>query len=549
MVKNFKILYLSIGLAFLFLIISLFQIKGYFLTSYEGKYVTFAVFANSFRDILQANTNGINVYDGGPLYFLIVRFFIKIFGSQSELIVRLPSVLISLMTIAFVYLFMKKFTENKYFSLISLIVFSLNISFLTFSSVSIPQIMASDFALISVLFGCYPLFSKNSSKNHLYFTGFWFFIFLVVFTDLLTAVVPLSVVILSYLMQKRFTDFLKPVNLVFAIFSAFLVAYNWQMLSYKVSESIPLFDYFLNDRNIKIQLFLFVKYFVGIFAGLMPWSVLFIAILGMVVSRFGKLLKSLSDFEFTNENKILLVSLTGFFLSSLAFFLNHSFSNVILADSFAALSVGYFWYKHIFKDKFNALINFSSSFFFGITLLFAVSLIIAYFFMENYLKLYFEPLLIPLITITLLVAIPGFIFVVLNKKVFNLSVHILFSLIFYFVLTNVLFNYLNSFGESELITYAYGARDNVYKLATYDLKNKYVIPFYFGNIVEFNDKLTDDEIYNKYGNTYDIRLIMKIKSLENFDGKFVYELLESGNTYCVITNIKKLPSDNRDESE
>ena len=416
MVKNFKILYLSIGLAFLFLIISLFQIKGYFLTSYEGKYVTFAVFANSFRDILQANMNGINVYDGGPLYFLIVRFFIKIFGSQSELIVRLPSVLISLMTIVFVYLFMKKFTENKYFSLISLIVFSLNVSFLTFSSVSIPQIMASDFALISVLFGCYPLFSKNSSKNHLYFTGFWFFIFLVVFTDLLTAVVPLSVVILSYLMQKRFTDFLKPVNLVFAIFSAFLVAYNWQMLSYKVSESIPLFDYFLNDRNIKIQLFLFVKYFIGIFAGLMPWSVLFIAILGMFVSRFGKLLKSLSDFEFTNENKILLVSLTGFFLSSLAFFLNHSFSNVILADSFAALSVGYFWYKHIFKDKFNALINFSSSFFFGITLLFAVSLIIAYFFMENYLKLYFEPLLIPLITITLLVAIPGFIFVVLPVK-------------------------------------------------------------------------------------------------------------------------------------
>ena len=541
MEKSRKILYISTGLICLFFVISLFQIKGYFLNAYESKYVTSAAFTNSFLDILKADINGINVFDGGPLYFLIIKIFVKIFGVASEFVVRLPSVLISFATVIFFYLFCQKFT-TRYYLIISVLVFCLNASFMTFSSISVPQIMASDFALISVLFGCYPLFSKNNDNEHLFFTGFWLFTFLVVFTDLFTAVVPFIVVLISYLIQRKFMHLLKPVNFIFGLFSVFLILYNWQILSYKVSENIPLFEYFVNSENIQIQPYLYLKYFIGLLAGLMPWSIIFVSLFALIFSTFKKI-KNVNIDEISAENKLLLISVTGFLTSSFVFFLNHSFSNVILATSFASVCIGYFWYKHIIEDKYNGIINFSSAFFYCITLLFTVSVIVVYFFIDISFKFYFEPLLIPLIIITLLVSIPGLILIMLNIKWVNFSVHLIFSVVFYFILTGVLFDYFNSFGESELITYAYGARDSVSKLATYDLKNKYVIPYYFGNIVEFNDKLSPSDIYQKYGDTYDIRLIMRIKSLEDFDGNFVYELLGSGKNYCVITNIKMLPSE------
>lgn len=530
--------FIIIGIFILLFVFALVQIRGYFLTSYESKYVTSALFANSFWEILKANINGINVFEGGPLYFLLTKLFINIFGSSSEFIVRLPIVLISFITAIIFYLFCKNYT-NKNYATISLLTFCLNISFLTFSSVSIPQILAANFALLSVLFGIAPLFFENLKNKHLYFIGFWFFIFLVVYTDLFTVIIPVIVIIISYLYLKKFFDLLKPINFILGFFSIFLIVYNWQIISYKVSENFLLFDYLLNSGNFNIQPYIYTKFFIGLFAGLMPWSILFIV---LTISLIIKSVTGAAKKEnISSEEKFLAISICGFLVSSFIFFLNHSFSNVILATSFAAISVAYSWYKYIYENYNKKVFNISSSLFFGITLLTAVSVIVVYFFIDNSLKLYFEPLLCPMVTITLLVSIPGLIVVMLDRKWLIYSAHLLFSIIFYFILTVVLFDYINSFGESELITYAYGAKDNVEKLVTYDIKNKFVIPYYFGNIVEFNDKLSPEEIFEKYGDTYDVRIITKIKNLEDFDNHFVYELLDSGKSYCVITNIKPLP--------
>ena len=531
----------------LLLTVAFLRIKGYFLTSFESKYVTYAISSNSFPDIVKSIADGVNIFENSPIYLLITKFFISIFGSSSEFIVRLPVLLISFITTFFLYFFLNNYTNKKY-AVISTLTFALNISFLTFSSVSIPQIMAANFTMLAVLFGFVPLLPQNLPNKHLYFIGFWVITFMVIYTDLFTGILPLLIVGLSYIILGKTKKLLNLINIILCIFSVFVILYNWQLVSYKVAESIPIFDTLFVDGRLNIPPYIFLKYFTGLFIGLMPWTVLFFVI--TAISLFnGSLIQKLNIKDFSNDKRFLAVSFIGFFVTSFVFFLNHSVTNIILAVSFASFYIAYFWHKYIVEEKFKSAFNFASSFFFVTTLLFAITSIFIYFFFDNSVKGYIEPLLIPLITITLLVSIPGLIVIMLDKRWYVFIAHLIFSLTFYFMLTGVLFDYLNSFGESELIDYACNAKNNVKTLATYDLRSKYVLPYYFGNIVEFNDKIPIEEFFEKYGNNYDVRVIAKIKNLEDFDKYFVYEIINTGKFYCVITNIKKLPEDYEKNTE
>lgn len=523
------------------LTVALIQTKGYFLTAFESKYVTCSIFSDSFYDIVKSAVIGINVFENSPIYLLITKFFITVFGSPSEFTVRFPVLLISFLTTVFLYFFLKNYTDKKY-AVITTLTFCLNISFLTFSSVSIPQIMAADFAMLAVLFGFVPLLPQDTPNKHLYFIGFWVITFMVIYTDLFTGIIPLLIVGLSYLILGKTKKLFNLINIILCVFSVFIIMYNWQLVSYKVAESIPIFDTLFIDGRLHIPSYIFLKYFTGLFIGLMPWSVLFLAI--TLISLFdGSLRQKFSIKDFTNDKRFLTVSFIGFFVATFVFFLNHSVTNIILAVSFASFYTAYFWHKYITEEKYKSVFVFSSSFFFSITVLLAISSVFIYFFFDNSIKGYIEPLLIPLIIITLSAAIPGLLVLMIDRRWYVFFAHLIFSLAFYFMLTGVLFDYLNSFGESELITYASDAKNSVKKLVTYDLKNKFVLPYYFGNIVEFNDKISPEEIFEKYGENYDVRVVAKVKSLEDFDRYFVYEILNTGKFYCVITNIKKLPPD------
>lgn len=549
--KRIKTLtFIEFLIAVILLSVALFQTKGYFLTSFESKYVTYAISSNSFFDILKSVFYGINVFENSPVYLLITKFFTAISGSSSEFIVRLPVMIISFLTTVFLYFFLNNYTNKKY-AVITTLTFALNISFLTFSSVSIPQIMAADFTMLAVLFGFVPLLPQDTPNKHLYFAGFWVITFIVIYTDLFTGILPLLIVGLSYIILGQTKKLLNLINIILCIFSVFLIMHNWQLVSYKVAESIPVFDTFFVDGRLNIPSYIFLKYFTGLFIGLLPWTVIFFVITANSLFN-GSLIQKINIKDFSNEKRFLTVSLIGFFITSFVFFLNHSVTDIILAVSFSSFYIAYFWHQYIAEEKFKPAFNFASSFFFVTTLLVAVTSIFIYFFFDNSVKGYIEPLLNPLITITLLVSVPGLIVLMLDKRWYVFFAHLMFSLTFYFMLTGVLFDYLNSFGESELITYAADAKNNVKTLATYDLKNKYVLPYYFGNIVEFNDKPSPEEFFEKYGNSYDARVITKIKNLEDFDKYFVYEILGTGKIYCVITNIKKipeLPEDNTQDKE
>jgi hypothetical protein len=125
----------------------------------------------------------------------------------------------------------------------------------------------------------------------------------------------------------------------------------------------------------------------------------------------------------------------------------------------------------------------------------------------------------------------------------NYSVHILFSITFFFLLTGLFFNYINSFGENDLVNFAIKARKDGARLATYDITNKFSMLYYYKSPIVFNKKMTPEEIHSKYGDVREVYLIVKLDDLSYFDKYFVYEILASGKKYCEITNIKYLPTD------
>ena len=171
-----------------------------------------------------------------------------------------------------------------------------------------------------------------------------------------------------------------------------------------------------------------------------------------------------------------------------------------------------------------------------------------YLFVTPIQKTYIEPLINPIILITLLVAIPGLIAIMLRRRLLNYSIHIVFSVLIYFFTTGLFYNYINSFGENDLVNFAIKARDDGAILVTYDIKNKYSMNYYYNGNVFFNGVLTAEEIYNNYGAKRNVYIVLKHTDLAYFDKFFVYEIIATGKQYCEITNVKYLPKDEVEEN-
>ncbi|MDO5305535.1 MAG: hypothetical protein Q4E87_08190, partial [bacterium] len=249
--------------------------------------------------------------------------------------------------------------------------------------------------------------------------------------------------------------------------------------------------------------------------------------------------------EMTNERKVFCISLWAFCVSAILLIIypKNNYATLVPIIYFSSMMVSHYWYKHVVSDRHKISVNVSSLIYYSLIVLVTVAAVIVYFFFSQIQKTYIESLIPPLIIITLFVAIPGIIAIVLKRKVLNYSVHILSSVLFFFILTGLLFNYVNSFGENDLVNFSIKAKKDGARLATYDIPNKYSMDYYFKAPVVFNGKMTAEEIYKNYGDTTEVYLVLKLADLAYLDKFFVYEIIATGKQYCEITNIKFLPKD------
>ncbi len=553
-----KELYISLLIGAFCIFVYFFRIKNYLLMDvfFEAKFAASALGMNGFSDIFVPKLNGQPFFEAGPFYYFILNLSALIFRRFSEFSVRFPSVVFAFSTVILTY-FLTQRMVNKKFAIVATLTSLSSVIFIIFSSLSSPHMIAACFTVISILLAFTPLFINHEGHKKYYFFGFWLFSILAVLTNGLSSIwLPLIVVIPMYIVFKRSKDFFNVYHFLpgFMIFISGILC--WLYCSYKISGSEYVLDIVAYSKprlfvNTEISGYKhFLKYFALYFSvGFLPWIFSFLTILvsgpKKVISEWIAKKNSNEKYAFNNGRKFLTLSLWAFIcaISLYLIFGISDFPRLITTIFFACLVSSYYWYKQIFDNQHNKAIFVPSLLFYCTLIGFAIFSVIAYFFVTPIQKTYVESLMTPIISLTLLVAIPGLIAILLKRKVLNFSMHVILSILLFFVSTGLLYNYVNSFGANDLVNFSIKAKDDGTHLVTYDVDNKYAMTYYFANPVEFNPIMSAEEIFAKYGDTRDVYMVLKLSDLNYFDKFFVYEIVASGKQYCEITNIKYLPTD------
>lgn len=557
MVKNKKDIIIAVSLAVLLLTVFLSRISGYLFMEVlqEAKFVGAAINMANIFDIFSPQLNGTEFFDAAPLYYLFLHISSLIFGGFTEFSARIPSVLVFLATFFITYILVRRMT-NKIYALIAVLTTTSSALLILFSTISSPYMLSSCFSICAILSAVTSNFSNNKKHKQWYYFWFWVGITLSVLTGGLREVLlPVLVVVPVVIFSRRKREFLNLANFLPGVLILFGMLYATLILSCKMYD----YDVFVFAPELLRKVFVIdfppkhylchcEKFLLAFVVGVMPWLFSLLAMFASYFSRILKFLKNrhyFAEFEMTNERKVFCISFWAFCVSAILLIIypKNNYATLVPIIYFSSMMVSHYWYKHVVSDRHKISVNVSSLIYYSLIVLVTVAAVIVYFFFSQIQKTYIESLIPPLIIITLFVAIPGIIAIVLKRKVLNYSVHILSSVLFFFILTGLLFNYVNSFGENDLVNFSIKAKKDGARLATYDIPNKYSMDYYFKAPVVFNGKMTAEEIYKNYGDTTEVYLVLKLADLAYLDKFFVYEIIATGKQYCEITNIKFLPKD------
>ncbi|MCR5260300.1 MAG: glycosyltransferase family 39 protein [Candidatus Gastranaerophilales bacterium] len=550
--------YLFITLAGICFLLYLIRISSYVLVDFldETKYAAVLSEMHGVKSLLVPYIDGKITFGAGIFYYFFVKISTLIFGRMGEFALRLPSVLCTFATLAAVFAFTKRMVNKKFAIIITLSLFA-NIAFLVSSSVSSPKLFSACFITIAVLSCCMPAFIERFERKPYYYFSFWFFSLLAALSGEISCfMLPFVIVFPVLIICNKFREFIEPKNIFPGLLTYVLCLSLYFFAGYKLFSYD--FLYFIGASsapqifcgNMEEKLLHIIKND-GLFLvlGGLPWILSFLTIFA---SLFVKIFREIfihktpiKQITFDEGRKFFLISIWAIVCSLCYAFIWHkdSFDIFLTFFFFMSFTSGYYWYRNIDSDAHKKAVFIPSLLFYIMLVLATVVLTASYFFVTPLQKEYVEPLIIPIMVITLFVSVPGLIAVVLKRKVLNFSMHITFSILFFFFLTGLLYNYVSSFGENDLINFAEKAKQDNAMLATYNVRNKYSMIYYYAAPVIFNGEMDFEQVYDNYGDTRNVYLVLKHSDLAYMDRFFVYEVVSTGKVYCEITNIKYLPKD------
>ena len=371
------------------------------------------------------------------------------------------------------YFFGKKAVGSKIFGLVSAFILLSSIWIVLFSHIAILDMGFTALCTLSIYSAIITLFDvKEENKKYFWYLAYFFMGLSVLQKGLIGIIIPVMVTALTFLAFRRGKELFKPSFIIPGVIIFLIVALPWHIAAYIANGDIFIQDYFVKHHFARFlnsslginrkQPFLF--YIPVLLIAFIPWVFSFIPVLIRGVKALIKDFRATKSFKQilsndTNDRK-LIVFASIYFLSILLFFsVSSTKLPTYILPLFPAVSLitGYYWWGYIADNKFEKGIKIStivSSIFF--ILLGICGTVMLNFTPENSLiyvqnadsfRILMSSWLIVISLITILCIISK------NRSLLFIA-NVILMLGVTIITSGKIFNYVTTFGQTELENYA-----------------------------------------------------------------------------------------------
>lgn len=519
----------------------------------ETRYVAIA------RDMLNANDwmtlklNNQFFFEKPPLYFWLVNLSFLIFGQISEAIARLPIALCATISTILVYFAGKKVISRS-FGIISALIMATGFEFLVLSRIAILDMLLSTCILSSLLSGFYTFFAEEKNKKYFWW-GFYLFSALAVLAKGIPGfIIPFGVMFISYLISGKIKEIFKPSYILPGFILFFLITLPWHILMLQIHGALFYKEYiikhhlarFMGSKELgRIQPWYF---FIPVFlAGFLPWTASFVSMLIDSTKNFFIETKdhfkdtkySLLEYkwnELTDIKKFLTLN-TIFFTFTFLFFSSASTklpTYILPAIAPAAILLGYYWNEYIYEEKHCKKVLISTIITNTIFIIAAIAAIFTPFFLNEELLTGIAPFRNQVIALFFIIPTIGIFAVIMKQRILSFITNVVLMIGIMIISVMYIFNFMCTFGENDLIKFAQKAKHEKAKLATFDFGRRYSAMYYYEGIVDFHTENDIKWLKNYTSKNPNAYIIVKLKNMENLDKSFKYQIIETGQKYCLI---------------
>ena len=198
----------------------------------------------------------------------------------------------------------------------------------------------------------------------------------------------------------------------------------------------------------------------------------------------------------------------------------------------AAMILGKFWFDYIFKDENERAVNISTIILNFAFILTAIGLTVAPQFIREADRAGLEAMQIPGVIVIMASVLINSFAIFKDKKKLHFIALVGFMAVLSMFAAKLIFPYVVSFGQNELIEYAQLAKINSAKLAAVSTGNRYSLIYYREANVDFIKDITPDTKVIDEG-TY---VIVRNKNAKDFNNLYNYEIIKQGKKYSLYKN-------------
>lgn len=508
----------------------------------ETRYVTMSRDLFNTGDWMTLNLNGHYFFEKPPLYFWMEALSFGLFGKVSEATARIPVALCATFGVFLVYFLGRKISSKKY-GLISALIIASSLEYIMLARVAILDMLLTVCIAASIFAGFYTLFCKDNFKKYFWWLAYIFAGFAVMAKGIPGVAIPALTLFFAYLISGKWKELFKPLYIIPGIIFFLIISLPWHIVMLQTHGQLFFQEYiykhhierFVNSNELGRKEPFY--YFIAVFAiGFVPWIFSFVA---QIVLYLKKQLKETKNY-FTKFNDLqplaqFMVLNVIYFLVVFVFFSSAStkLPTYILPAMFpAALILGKFWFDYIYKDENERAINISTLILNFIFIGGAIALLIAPQFIKEADRAGLIDMQIPGIIILIGFVLLSSFAIFKDKKLLQfLSLVILMAFMSVFA-SKMIFPYMVSFGQDELIDYAKHAKEDNKKISSFGFGSRYSLIFYQNKKVDFMGD-TNPNTAKVDKNAY---VIIKNKKAEEFSESYNYEIIEKGNKYSLYKN-------------